>query len=298
MSGLPQQARSISEILTASFELYKESFTKLIGYSVIIAVCQTFLYVHAFNASSEAISQIQTPVTITTPQIEPSSMSVEEIAAAQKQNQDMKLARSAQKQALDEAVNEVNAGLRGFQIAFSLMTLVLNSAMIYRIDNVINKRDDDYIGLLLPVFKKLHLLFIASILYTISVAIGFILLVIPGLILMVSLLFSGFLILLEDQGIFESLISSHCLVWGNWWRTNIVFFIPAFTLTVILGIILTVIFSNSIATDATARDNLQNIMGMMPTVFVGFGILNTFIYPYFIMLAYLQYQDLKLRSNL
>lgn len=297
MSSLPQQARSVSEILTASFELYKESFTKLIGYSVIIAVCQTFLYIHALNASSDKISQIQTPATITTPQIDPSSMSVEEITAAQKQNQDIKAAQSAQKQALDEAVNEVNSDLKGVQIAFGLLALVLNSAMIYRIDNVINKRDDDYVGSMLSAVKKLHLLFIASILYIIAITIGSFLLVIPGLILIVSLLFFGFLILLEDQGIFESLMSSHRLVWGNWWRTNLVFFIPAFALTVVLGIVFAFMFSNSIATDATATDNLQNIMEMMPTVFVGFGILNAFISPYFVVLAYLQYLDLKLRSN-
>lgn len=285
MSSLPQQPRSISEILTASFELYKESFTRLIGYSVIIFACQTFLNVHTFNAIGEAISQIQTTTSTTMPQIDNSEAM-----------RTTKIAQDTQA-AMQQAIEEATSGLTGLQIAFALVTMVLYSAMIYRVDNVINKRDDDYAGLLLPSVKKLHLLIIAGIFYGIAVVIGTFLLVIPGLILAVSLPFFGFLILLEDQGIFESLMSSHRLVWGNWWRTNIVFFIPAFALAIVLGIVFSVMFSGMMPEGSTTPD-LANLFGMMSKVFIGVGIINTFIAPYFVVLVYLQYHDLKLRNNL
>ena len=57
------------------------------------------------------------------------------------------------------------------------------------------------------------------ILFTLAVMIGTLLLIIPGLILMVSLLLCFPTALFDRQGPGFRLTESHRLVWGNWWRT-------------------------------------------------------------------------------
>ncbi len=292
MLTLSQQPRSIIEILSASFELYIASFTKVIGYSLIIFACHTSLSVHIINAIGDLPNTTQMSATN-------SSLSEDEVTDAQ-QNQTVLEDKSAQKaQAMQQAIQEATSGLTGIQIALALLTTVLYSAMLYRIDNVANKREDEFVGTLLPAVKKLHLLIIAGLLYGIAVVIGTFLLVIPGLILAVSLLFFGCLILFEDQGIFESLMNSHRMVWGNWWRTNIVFFIPAFILSIVLSVFFFVLFSDVItSTVVTNPDYLPNMLSMLIKIFVGTGLLSAVIAPYFSVLGYLQYKDLKLRNNM
>lgn len=56
-------------------------------------------------------------------------------------------------------------------------------------------------------------------LYFLAIAVGLVLLVIPGVILMGSLMLGMYIIVLEDQGGLAALKRSHQLVWGNWWRT-------------------------------------------------------------------------------
>ena len=68
----------------------------------------------------------------------------------------------------------------------------------------------------LPMMTASTLLFIAS------MFVGFILLIVPGVILSVSFFLYGPIIILERRGVSESLLESFRLVQGNWWHTAIV----------------------------------------------------------------------------
>lgn len=57
------------------------------------------------------------------------------------------------------------------------------------------------------------------IMYTLIVMSGMLLLIIPGLILMVSMMFCSYALVLDRKGPIEALTFSHALVWGRWWRT-------------------------------------------------------------------------------
>ena len=46
---------------------------------------------------------------------------------------------------------------------------------------------------------------------------------IPPMILGLSLYLGPYLIIIDDRGIFESIGTSHKLVWGSWWRTALYF---------------------------------------------------------------------------
>lgn len=68
--------------------------------------------------------------------------------------------------------------------------------------------------------KRLPPLLGASFLFMLAVVIGLVLVLVPGLILMVSLMLYMALLLFENKGAVDSLTGSHKLVWGNWWRSS------------------------------------------------------------------------------
>jgi len=82
--------------------------------------------------------------------------------------------------------------------------------------------------------RRVLTMFVAGILFGVAVVVGLILLVVPGLILMVSLILYMTLALFEDKGPVDSLVGSHKLVWGNWWRTCGVLTVMGILLFVIL----------------------------------------------------------------
>ncbi len=249
MSRLSQQPSSVNDILFASFKLYAESFTKLIGYSLIV---------FAINRCFSIFIEDYMPID--------STLSSEEQM---------------------EAVLQITPSLLGIIFIIILCSCVFYSAMIYRIDNLVHGREDSFIEVLLLAVKKFPAIILAGILYTVAITIGSILLVIPGMILIISLSFCGYFILLEDMGGYESLMASHRLVWGDWWRTNWVFFVPSIIfLTFLFGIG----FFVSLAADPinSSSSNLLDI---------GSELLTSVITPYFYVIGYLQYHDLKLRKH-
>lgn len=249
MSFLPQQLSSVTEILSASVKLYAESFTKVIGYSLIVFVLNSVL--------SDFVTDAMPAVDTT---LDPE----EQMAAAM----------------------QMLPSTLGIMFIAILFSCVLYSAMIYRIDNVVNQRADDFVGVLLLAVKKFPAIIVAGILYTIAITIGSLLLVVPGIILMISLAFCGYFILLEDLGGYESLMASHRLVLGDWWRTNIVFFVP--TLVIFIVFFMMAFFGG--ITDPTAESS--------STLNIASELLAAVITPYFYVIGYLQYHDLKLRKKM
>jgi len=248
MSTLPQQPSSVPEILSASVKLYADSFTKLIGYSLIIFAANRLLTVF-FTDVMPAVD---------------ATLDTEEQQAAMMQ---------------------MLPSLLGIVFIVTLFSCLFYSAMIYRIDNVANQRDDNFMDALLLAVKKFPIILVAGMLYTIAITIGSVLLVIPGVILMISLAFCGYFILLEDMGAYESLMASHRLVWGDWWRTNWVFFVPSLILIIVLFI---VAFFGGVTDPTAESSNTLNIAS---------ELLAAVITPYFYVIGYLQYHDLKLRKN-
>ncbi|MDD1616318.1 MAG: hypothetical protein CG439_1452 [Methylococcaceae bacterium NSP1-2] len=251
MPVLPQQPRNLTEILSASFKLYTESFTKVIGYSLIMFVVNKLLTSFILDAMP-AVDSTLTP--------------------------------DAQMEEQMAAIVQIMPSLLVVTFVAAVCSCIFYSAMIYRIDNVANGRADDFVEVLLLAVKKFPAVILAGILYTIAITVGTFLLVIPGIILMISLMFFWYFILLEGMNAYDSLMASHRLVWGDWWRTNIVFFVPGFIFFIILLVIL---FFGALITDPNSN-----------TLNTGSELLGAFATPYFYALIYLQYHDLKLRKNM
>ncbi len=257
MSILPQQPSTISEIRSNSPRLYVKSFPKWIGYSLIaLLVSMLMILLMTFSFGHAQESEPGNEIWL----IE--------------------------------------------LIAFVVLLLTYIST-IYRIDNVVNEREDDFVQPLLLAVKKLPsiilgTLYLCLILMIVAMLLGAgmfglmnnsissmndlwgaislgIFVGIPGVIIIIiiisiSWLLFGYFILFEDLPAYQSLVASYRLVRGHWWRTFLVFFLP------IVLIVFISIFSLSF------------------DIYIFDCLLSIFFIPYFLVLSYLQYHDLKLRK--
>jgi hypothetical protein len=132
-----------------------------------------------------------------------------------------------------------------------------------------------------------------SILYGIAVVVGSVLLIVPGIIVSLSLLLCFVIALLEDRGPLNSLIGSHRLVWGHWWRTSAIM-----TVAVIIIIVLYVAvgFVVGVAAPLAVDRTDVALFGFVTGQVIGVTA-NVFVTPYFIALVLAIYWDLKLRKQ-
>jgi hypothetical protein len=143
-------------------------------------------------------------------------------------------------------------------------------------------------------------LFVASVVFFIVIAIGFILLLIPGFYLWNRL--QLFAVPLEDetQGPFASLGASWRVVGGNWWRTAtvvfvlfVILFVVEIVLSMLAGIVggLGVLGAGGLNSPAALFGRVQLI-----SLFVG-GVVRIFTMPLLVAVYVALYQDLSLRKG-
>lgn len=92
--------------------------------------------------------------------------------------------------------------------------VIIQKIYCYAIGSSITTR----LGFLIAIRKVPDLLLLAMHYFVIVLA-GMVLLVIPGIIFSMTLIFSFFLVLLENVSVSKGISESHKLVWGNWWYT-------------------------------------------------------------------------------
>lgn len=139
--------------------------------------------------------------------------------------------------------------------------------------------------------RRLPPLLGASILFVLAVVVGFILLLVPGLILTVSLMMYMALLLFENKGAVESLTGSHKLVWGNWWRSSAILTVALILVIVIfiaLGLVAVIVapFAGLIMEDIVLVGEL-----------VFNAAFNVLLMPFFTAVMIALYWDLKLRKE-
>ena len=175
-----------------------------------------------------------------------------------------------------------------------LVGFIFMTAMIVRINATAESREIG-LGTALGIgVKKLLPVFIGMILYMIAIMAGMVALVIPGIILMLSLVFYQMLIVLDDNRTFEALRASHRLVWGNWWRTATVFMVPAvfyLVIYIIFGLIMGLFIPFTEVANGQGFGTLELALGIMMVA------ISTITMPLFYSIALAQLNDLKLRKQ-
>jgi len=137
---------------------------------------------------------------------------------------------------------------------------------------------------------------LASILYGLAVMGGYLLFIIPGLILSMSMMFYALCIVLEGDGILESLKHSHRLVWGNWWRTAVigtVVFVIYYVIYLAIQVPFAVVDQMVFDTEFGAVPGFGQAMLSM----VGDAIATVITFPLVISVFVAVFHDLKLRKE-
>lgn len=168
--------------------------------------------------------------------------------------------------------------------------LVLYLAMLHRVGSIAQGRDPGFrasvragAGRLLPVLG-------ASLLYFLAMVGGTLLFIVPGIILMVSMAFYSLCILFDGDGVFESLSHSHGLVWGNWWRTTVVYTVVVIVYMVLyMAIGLPLAFVDDLVFDSQAGQGLFAMLGDIAASVITF--------PLMVSVFFVVFHDLKLRKE-
>ena len=119
-------------------------------------------------------------------------------------------------------------------IAIVLITVVMYAALIARIDAVARGAPLSMGQALSLGVQRMGTMLLSGLLLGVVIAVGFCLVIIPGLIFMIWLVFAPFAVVIERRGAFESLSYSRAIVRGHWWRTAV--------LLTIIGIVLMVVY--------------------------------------------------------
>jgi hypothetical protein len=178
-----------------------------------------------------------------------------------------------------------------------VVTLLFNGMMIANIAAVSRGEASSFgTGLSLSL-RRLLAMMGATILFSLVVGLGFVLLIIPGIYVAVRLLLFLVPLMVESQGPTQALGTSWRLVGGNWWRTLIVItvlFVILFVLELLLGALTGVVgvFIGGRPTDTAhmiAKVSLATLaIGMVVRVITG---------PLICAMGVALYHDLLLRKG-
>jgi hypothetical protein len=185
-------------------------------------------------------------------------------------------------------------------LAVIVLSLVFYGMLIANIGAVSRGETPAFGASLAKATRRAPALFLASIVFGISIGIGFILLLIPGFYVWNRLQLYMVPLVDESQGPFSSLGASWHAVGGHWWRTATVVFVM-FVILVVLEIILTLL-AGSIAAIGGAGSGISAnpalLLGRVQviTIFVG-ALIRIFTTPLIFAAFVALYQDLQLRKG-
>ena len=151
-------------------------------------------------------------------------------------------------------------------IAFIIGVFWMPATVIVAVSNVVNGKITPVKETLKVAWKKLWKFTLLSLLSILIISLGFLLLVIPGIILGVWFFAASYILVTQNAGVIESLKASKALVAGHFWK--------------VLG---------RLAVFGLLGALIQFGASLIP--FVGAFILMLFS-PYFTLLPYLLYEDL------
>ena len=145
--------------------------------------------------------------------------------------------------------------------------------------------------------SRLPTILLMTLLIMLALTIGFLLLIVPGLILMVSFALCFATALFESKGPVGALSESHRLVWGNWWRTLAI-------LTVGFIIVFVIYMAVSLVIGAVAPflvlggSDVETVLLITLVTSLLIGVLaSLLITPFYISMLLAIYWDLKLRKD-
>jgi len=160
-------------------------------------------------------------------------------------------------------------------IAAFFMTVLLHR--IYCLATIENPNISETINL---AKNKWPTVFLAMFITTVLSFIGFMFFIVPGIFLSIMFMFYLPLILFDNTGVVDSIKGSFKLVWGSWWFTFAVIFLPTLIFVLVTSII-SLIFGKNVAYWSAIVDIV------LVTVFT----------PFIQSIILVQFNNLKLRQK-
>jgi hypothetical protein len=130
------------------------------------------------------------------------------------------------------------------------------------------------------------------ILYALAIMGGSLLLLIPGLILAVTLMFGSYILIIDRAGVMDSLKQSHRLVWGYWWHTAAIVGVAGI---IVMVCYVLVGFVAGIALAVNPDSIGTGAFSLTETLLT--GVLGGILTPIFYALSLSAYYDLRLRRE-
>ncbi len=106
-----------------------------------------------------------------------------------------------------------------FSIVSQIIGFMMLISIVYSINKSVHNENISFNQAIKISCKKILPLILLGILSLIVIIVGMILLVIPGIFCMISLAFSNFFVIVEENSVVNSMKKSFRLVSGNWWYT-------------------------------------------------------------------------------
>jgi len=192
-----------------------------------------------------------------------------------------------------EVIKEGGAFIRFIPLLNSVLMLILNAGMVYRIHSIIQKKDLGFKHALYIGFRKTPFLFIVSFLFLLGVVGGLMLLIIPGLMLFIFLIFSTYLVIIADIKVLDSLKESYRLVSGHVWYVSCV--VSLLILFCLMGaVLLTIVVMAIIQLSAAFNFGVPTEAVAFFLVVLIYSWYTTYIYSNMLVLLY----DLQIKSRL
>ncbi|MEM1114352.1 MAG: hypothetical protein AAGI11_20740 [Pseudomonadota bacterium] len=183
-----------------------------------------------------------------------------------------------------EALTEFPIQAAFVTLLSALISGVFYGAILARLGAITEGGDMSLIDALYVGMRRFPALIGCGICFIVVLSLGYILLVIPGIILTVSLGFAFYLVIIDKEGPISALKTSHRLVWGNWWRTT-----ALITVIVFVSFVFVFIFGFVLG---LAQVVLPPLIG----VFL-FALVGTLVYPVSYAMSLSVLNDLKLRKT-
>jgi hypothetical protein len=173
-------------------------------------------------------------------------------------------------------------------LALTLICILFYAAMLVRMEAFARDESMSSGAAAAIALRAFPRVLAASLLFIVAVSLGLVALLIPGLILMQSLMFYLPAIVLDDRGAIDSLGYSHQLVWGLWWRTAAIwgFGLLISMVAVYLGAAIGIVVA-FLPFDLRAISVLEIALQALVTVLIT---------PFMVALWLEIYRDLKLRK--
>lgn len=180
-------------------------------------------------------------------------------------------------------------------IPFSLVALLLSIALILTVNDLHADKRPNLKNLFSLGAQKFIVALLASIVVAIASAVGFILLIIPGIYVWVVLAFTLYFVILENQGVREATESSRNLVRERFSVVLARLFLPnlfwVFTAWLILGIIDGLLGLPPLARLADSSVSWGIGLNLLSNILT--AVVNALFMPLFTIVTYLLYKDLR-----